>query len=95
MIEAPSLLADFLASHRAPAGSLSMLALDGYLTALHVGPSLIPHSEWMAGIWGGDPVFDDMAEAQSLMGALMLHYNAVGAELDKSHKRYRPLWLVC
>ena len=72
-----------------------MLALDGYLTALHVGPSLIPRSEWMAGIWGGDPVFDDMAEAQSLMGALMLHYNSVGAELDKSHKRYRPLWLVC
>jgi Uncharacterised protein family (UPF0149) len=90
MIEAPSLLADFLASQRAPAGSLSMLALDGYLTALHVGPSLIRPSEWMAGVWGSDPIFDDMKEAQSILDALMLHYNAMGAALTKGRKQYRP-----
>jgi uncharacterized protein len=90
MIEEPSFLADFLASRRAPAGSLSMLALDGYLTALHVGPGLIPPGEWMAGIWGDDPVFDDENEAQSILNALMLHYNAIGAELGKDRKQYRP-----
>lgn len=58
MIE--SLLVDFLASQRAPAGSLSMLALDGYLTALHVGPSLIRPKEWMTGVWGDEPIFNDV-----------------------------------
>ena len=90
MTESPSLLANFLASHRAPTGSLSMLALDGYLTALHVGPSLIPPSEWMAGIWSDEPVFDDMGEAQSILSALMLHYNVIGTELGKDRQRYRP-----
>ena len=95
MIEAPSLLTDFLASERAPTGSLSMLALDGYLTALHAGPSLIPPGEWMAGIWGDEPVFDNIEEAQSILGALMLHYNAIGTELDKGPKGYRPYgWSV-
>jgi uncharacterized protein len=90
MNEGPSLLADFLASERVSAESLSMLALDGYLTALHVGPSLIPPSEWMAGVWGDDPVFDDTDEAQSILNALMQRYNAIGAELGKGGKRYRP-----
>lgn len=90
MIESPSLLTDFLASERVPAESLSMLALDGYLTALHVGPSLIPPSEWMAGVWGDAPAFDDIDEAQSILNALMLHYNAIGVELGKSRKQYRP-----
>jgi uncharacterized protein len=90
MIESPSLLADFLVSQRAPAGSLSMLALDGYLTALHVGPSLILPSEWMTGVWGDESIFDDVDEAQSILNALMMHYNAIGAELAKGRKQYRP-----
>jgi uncharacterized protein len=67
-----------------------MLALDGYLTALHVGPSLILPSEWMTGVWGDESVFDDVDEAQSILNALMMHYNAIGAELAKGRKQYRP-----
>jgi hypothetical protein len=44
-----------VASARAPTGSLSILALDGYLAALHVRPKLILPREWMLGIWGGRP----------------------------------------
>ena len=43
-----------------------MVALDGYLTAFHAGPELVLPSEWMPGIWGDDPVFDNQAEAQSI-----------------------------
>jgi len=67
-----------------------MLALDGYLTALHVGPDLILPSEWMPGVWGSDPIFEDQDEAQSVLNALMLHYNAIAAELGKGPRRYRP-----
>jgi hypothetical protein len=44
----------------------------------------------MAGVWGSDPIFDDMKEAQSILDALMLHYNAMGAALTKGRKQYRP-----
>ena len=67
-----------------------MVALDGYLTALHAGPTLIRPSEWMPGIWGDDPVFDDQAEAQSILNALMAHYNAIGTALAGSDEAYRP-----
>lgn len=90
MTDGPSLLADYLASARVPAGTLSMLALDGYLTALHAGPSLIRPNEWMPGIWGGEPVFEDQAEAQSILKALMMHYNTIGTTLDGSRRPYRP-----
>lgn len=84
-----NLLADFLAS-RAPAGSLSLVALDGYLTAVLVGPTMIPPSEWMPGIWGDGPTFDDEAEAQAVLGALMLRYNGIIKEIDKGPGLYRP-----
>jgi uncharacterized protein len=89
MTTEPDLLADFLAS-RAPAGSLSMLALDGYLTALLIGPTLILPSEWMTGVWGEDPVFNNAEEAQAVLNALMLHYNGIIREIDKGPELYRP-----
>jgi len=51
-----------------------------------------PHSasEWMTGVWGDEPIFDDVDQAQSILNALMMHYNAIGAELAKGRKQYRP-----
>jgi uncharacterized protein len=67
-----------------------MVELDGYLTAVLVGPALIMPSQWMKGVWGDDPVFADKDEAQAVLNALMLHYNAIIKEIDKGPKLYRP-----
>jgi uncharacterized protein len=67
-----------------------MVALDGYLTAVLVGPTLILPSEWMKGVWGNDLVFNGQEEAQVVLDALMLHYNGIIKEIDKGPKLYRP-----
>lgn len=86
-------LARFLASPEAPAGSLSLPALDGYLTAIAIGPELVLPSEWMSGLWGGDgPIFADGAQAQTILSAIMARYNQILQQLDGSRRDFRPLY---
>ena len=52
--------------------------LDGFLTAIAIGPDLIMPSEWLPAIWGGEePVFDDAAQAQAIIGTIMNRYNEI------------------
>jgi uncharacterized protein len=94
----------FLASPAAPATALSPLELDGYLTAIVVAPQPDPirPSLWMPGIWGdADPVFDDIEQANRVLGMVMVHHNAIIGALDRSLDRlhaadasdYRPLFV--
>jgi len=86
------ILEDFLASPRVPKGALSLLALDGYLTAVVLAPDLIMPGEWLPGIWSADsPVFADGAEAQAFLGALMARYNEILLQLAQLDPR--PLYL--
>ena len=85
---APEHLASWLAfvtSPAAPKHAMSALELDGYLTGVLVTPSLIPPSRWMAGLWGDDePVFDDAAQIQSVLGAVGGMYNALSLRIEQS-----------
>jgi uncharacterized protein YecA (UPF0149 family) len=54
MREARLILEDFLRFPMALAGKTSLLEMDGYLTAVVVGPSLITPSEWLADLWPED-----------------------------------------
>jgi uncharacterized protein len=84
-------LARFLASPQA--GSLSLPALDGYLTAVAIGPELVMPSEWMSGLWRGDaPAFADGAEAQTILSAIMARYNQILSQLGRSPPDFRPLY---
>ncbi len=52
--------------------------LDGYLTALIVGPDPVSPSRWMPRIWGGGPsLLADEAETQRFLDLLMHHYEDV------------------
>src|SRR5260370_40201451 len=68
----------FLSSDRSPPDSMMLSDLDGFLTAIAIGPELIKPSEWMPVIWGGEePVFDGEAELQAVIGGILSHYNAI------------------
>src|SRR5260221_9476783 len=68
----------FLMSDRSPPDSMMLSDLDGFLTAIAVGPELVLPSEWMPVIWGGDePVFADDAEMQAVLGGIMSRYNEI------------------
>ncbi len=95
----------FLGSPAAPRTALSALELDGYLTGIIVVPQPAPimPSAWIPGLWGGDEaIFDDIEQVNLALRAVMDHYNAVIAEIDRSLARleadrvsdYRPVFLT-
>jgi uncharacterized protein len=50
----------FLMSEATPDECMDLVTLDGFLTALVVGPRLLAPSVWLPVVWGGtsEPVFD-------------------------------------
>lgn len=73
----------FLMSDRSPPDSMMLSDLDGFLTAVAVGPEIIMPSQWLPVIFGGEmPEFADAQEAKTVIGAIMSHsiaiMNAIG-----------------
>ena len=79
------------------------MELDGYLTGIVVSPDLLRPIRWIDGIWReNEPTFDGLDQMQTVIAAVMDHYNAITAALDagfeqieaKKHADYRPLFLA-
>lgn len=94
----------FLASPEASKTAMSPLELDGYLTGIVVTPQAVPilPGKWIARLWGDDePIFEDEAQINTVLGAVMIHYNTLLRGIDRSLERleadrmvdYRPLFL--
>jgi uncharacterized protein len=68
----------FLKSQRSAPGSMNLSELDGFLTAIAVGPEMILPSEWLSRVWCGEgPDLDDMEEAKAILGSVMGRYNEI------------------
>ena len=88
------LLNDFLSSDRVPDTALSIVALDGFLTGIAVGPQMISPNEWLPLIWGGEtPKFDDEAEGTVLLSAIMLLYNDIVHRMALLPETFDPIKL--
>src|SRR5258708_40080275 len=58
----------YLSSDRSPPDSMGLSDLDGFLTAVAIGPELVMPSEGLPIVWGGEePVFADDGEAQAVI----------------------------
>jgi uncharacterized protein len=69
---------------------MSPLELDGCLTGIIVTPQAAPirPSAWMARLWGDDePIFEDEAQINTVLGAVAIHYNTLLRDIDRSLKR--------
>ena len=65
--------------------------LDGFFAALIAGPELVPPSEYLPEIFGGEvPKFKSKEEAGEIMGLLFRHSNAIADTLAKNEP-YAPL----
>ncbi len=85
----------FLMSDFTSDETLMLDGLDGYLTAIAVGPTTLRPSEWLPGIWGstpGDaPAFETSEQAQRIFELIMRHYNGIIWSLQNSPDEFQPL----
>lgn len=72
------ILRPLLALRAAPFGGLTLEGLDGFLTALAVGPELVMPGEWLPAIWGSrEPRWESPVEAGQVYGQLLSFWNDV------------------
>lgn len=85
-------LSGFLASRQAPDTAMPLETLDGFLTALVIGPEMVMPSRYLPEIWGtqdgSGPVWDSMEQLQYFMDLLGKHWNALAARrsADAPHR---------
>ena len=87
-------LNDLLSAIPAERDGMTIAELDGYVAALIVCPETIMPSEWLAGVWGEDHAFGDVAEAEATIGAVMGHYNRIARELAECPEDYAPVFEI-
>ena len=84
-------LRGLLVSRQVPETTMPLDALDGFMTALVIGPAMVPPSEYLPEIWGagedGGPTWDGTEQAGYAMGLLIKHWNAIAARrtADAAH----------
>jgi uncharacterized protein len=73
--------------------AMNLEMLDGFFAALICGPELVPPSEYLPEIWGGDKpdeAIRDLGELQRFLDLVMRHWNAVVHTLN-SDDDFAPL----
>lgn len=92
-------LARLLDTRAVPFGGMNLEALDGFFSALVVGPELVLPGEWIAEVWGPKPPnWESVDEAREVMDLLMGHWNLVAERVrhagDEMSDRLLPVvWL--
>jgi uncharacterized protein len=76
-------------------GILCVSELDGFLTAIVSGPSLIPPSQWLPAVWGDfEPEWESDAEAQRVMMLMMEIMNSTATTLMEAPEEFEPIFEV-
>ena len=83
----------FLESDATPRECMDITALDGFLTALAIGPGLPLPSRWMPVIWGGkgDPVAESAEQAHRIVSLIMRRMSMIGAMLGREPPAFEPI----
>ena len=83
----------FLNSDRAPDDCMGLSDLDGFLTGIAIGPEPLKPSDWLPVIWGeGEPEFDTVEEAESILRIIMARYNEILNTLATDPESFEPIF---
>jgi uncharacterized protein len=86
-------LDDYLDSDTSPDDCMGMSDLDGFLTAIVVGPDLIMPSEWLPVIWRDEePEFESTAQAETIISLIMCRYNEIASGFNSDPERFEPIF---
>jgi uncharacterized protein len=91
-------LDNFFADESIESTSMDLAMLDGYLTAIAIGPGLIPPSTWLPWVWDhvdgrAEPVFDKNSHANRVLSMLMRYYNAIVEAFDTNPAGFEPIFM--
>jgi len=85
----------FLMSDAVSDEAMVLDSLDGYLTAIVIGPATILPSQWLPGIWGeGEddaPEYESVEQAQRILELVMRHMNGIIWTLQYDADAFEPL----
>lgn len=89
-------LDEFLISGLTSDETLTVESLDGYLTAMVIGPNAVPPSYWLPGVWGSSeedaPAFETIDQAQHILGLILRHMNGIIASLENDPDGFEPVF---
>ncbi len=89
-------LDQFLASEATSDETMLLDTLDGYLTAIAIGPTSLRLSEWLAGVWGPSnedaPAFETTEQAQHILDLILRHMNEIIGSLQNNPDDFGPVF---
>ncbi len=90
-------LDDFLANEANEDTSMDVSTLEGFLTAIAIGPRMVPPSDWLPWVWdmeGGEVEADFANEAQAsrIMSLILRHYNNVIRTFNTDPASFEPIF---
>ena len=90
MANGDQILTSFFAAPNEKPKGRCLLRLDGYFTALGIGPNLIMPGTWLKHLLEDRPPMKDLTEANLVTAALMERYNKIIKSLHGPPSKYRP-----
>lgn len=77
--------------------AMNVAMLDGFLTAIAIGPVLVMPSEWLPWVWDLAEAevaapFEDMAQANAVISLLMRHYNSLIETFNSTQASIVPVF---
>jgi uncharacterized protein len=86
-------LGAYLMSEATSDECMDLVTLDGFLTALVVGPRLVAPSVWLPVVWGdtSEPVFESGDQAERIIGLLLRRMNMISSMFGKNSAGFEPL----
>jgi len=86
----------FLTSDATSDETMMIDALDGYLTAIVIGPTTLDFNQWFSGIWGPTkedaPDFKSMEEAQHIIDLIIRQMNGIVSDFEDDPDDIAPIF---
>jgi len=86
-------LSRYLNFDQSPDDCMGLSDLDGFFTAIIIGPELIMPSEWLPMIWGDEkPEFESTAHAETISDLIIDRYNEIAIGFNADPERFEPIF---
>jgi uncharacterized protein len=96
-IEEMIVLEAFLMSERSSGNSMTIDALEGFITALVIGPTAVLPNEWIPFVLGSEmeEAFSSIEEAQNITQLLIRYMNSIVAAFQVDTDQFVPIFECC